>query len=255
MALTVSVRGNIAKAAAQLDTIANKQIPYASKLAVDALAEQVKVEITAALPSIFGHTVPFTRTAIHVQKARSKRDPSATVFVLPLQARYLSLEEFGGTRTPAMNTRKPSRALTMPGVGAEVDANGNLPFRYVGRLFAAARQQRTARTRFDARVAQRQAKAQQSRSGRKLQPLRRPATIQRDSGIVQFKGSGPHGRSVGGLFERVDGHRLRRLIAFEDETHYRPKFGFRDRAGDIVRRNFAAAFDAAIARALQPKGS
>jgi hypothetical protein len=255
LTVRISAHADLSQATAALDAVTRKQIPFASKLVVDALAEQVKAEITAAMPSIFGHTVPFTRTAIRVKKAPSKLDPSATVFVLPLQARYLSLEEFGGTRTPAMNTRKTSRALTMPGVGAELDGNGSLPFRYVGRLFAAARQQRAARTRFDTRVAQRQAKAQQSRGGRKLQSLKRPDPIQRDSGIVQFSGAGPHGRSVGGLFERLDGHRIRRLIAFEGEAHYRPKFGFRDRAGNVVRRNFAATFDAAIARALQPKRS
>ncbi len=214
--ISLNFHADVRKATATLSEAAAKQVPFATAKALTTLAKLAQADIQQALPSIFGHLAPFTRQGIAI-KAATKASLTAQVYVKPLQAQYLGLEEFGGTRTPAMNTRIVSRALTMPGVNARLNDAGSLPRGYVAKLAAMAEAD---------------------------------AGPRKGQTVVKFSGSGPNGKGPGGFFLRLPGHHIRRLISFEASAQYKPKFGFEKRVEAKVRADFAGVFGAAMTQAV-----
>ncbi len=213
--ISLNLHADVRKATAALGEAASKQVPFATAKALTTLAKLAQQDVQQALPRIFGHVAPFTRQGIAIKPA-TKASLTAQVFVKPLQAQYLSLEEFGGTRTPAMNTRIMSRALTMPGVGARM-IGGGLPRGFVKRLAAWAENK---------------------------------TTFADKTSVVKLSGSGPGGKGPGGFFYRLPNHHLRRIVSFEDSAQYKPKFGFEKRIEATVRGNFAAVFGSSMAQAV-----
>jgi len=159
----------------------------------------------------------------------TKETLTAVVAVKGIQAKYLALEETGGTRVPSMNTRKPSaKALVLPGKAIPLDSFGNIPSGLVGRLMQRAKAQQAA-----AHAGKRRRNGQQ------------------DTGLVYMSGSNPNNqRGLGGLFKRMAGHHLMRLIAFEPSESYRPRFGFHDRIAKIVLATFVERLKARFQEAL-----
>lgn len=225
IALTISA--DVTRATMALQAAARTQIPFATAKALTALAKQAQAAEQAALPQVFSHLSPFTRQGIAIEPA-TKGKPQACVYVRDLQAKYLATEEFGGTRTSSLNTRIISRALSMPGVGARLNKAGGLPRGYIKSL--AARAQADKEKRADAQA------------GNRKMP-------KRDGGVFIMSGHGPSG-GPGGIFQRLPGHHLTRLISFESEAHYTAKFGFEPRAIAVVRQNGRAVFDAALKQAF-----
>lgn len=118
-AVTVSLRSEWKAFAAQLDDFQRTQLPYATARALTETARAVQKAVTSELPSIFDRPTPFTMRGLAIKPAR-KADLTAEVFVKDIQARYLKLEETGGTRTP------PKTALVVP-VGIPLNQYGNIP--------------------------------------------------------------------------------------------------------------------------------
>lgn len=104
---------------ASLDSAERMQVPFATAKALTACAQAAKVAVTRSLPTVFDRPTPFTMQAVGIRTA-DKRHLEAWVFIKDRQAKYLELEETGGTRTP------PKTALIMP-KAAPRNAYGNLP--------------------------------------------------------------------------------------------------------------------------------
>ncbi|TPG53308.1 hypothetical protein EAH89_17220 [Roseomonas nepalensis] len=103
-----------------------KQLPFVTALALTTVVKRAQLAEQAALPSVFDKPTPFTARGIAVQPA-TKAEPTAAVFVRPIQAGYLAIEETGGVRKPA------KRAIVMP-VGAAKNVYGNLPRNALSRM-------------------------------------------------------------------------------------------------------------------------
>ena len=217
--VTLDIRG-VARA---LDAVAAKQVPFAASRALNDVTRAARDEVTSDLPSIFDRPVAFTLSAIASSTA-TKSNLTGSVFVKPLQAKYLLPEEIGGLRLPVNNTRKTARALIVPSK-IELDAFGNIPFGAIKSI------------------------VQQADAGRALtvKQLKRKkfydrTRAKRDQGVFYMAGHGPGGKGPGGFFRRLPGRKLLRLISFEPNTSYRPIFNFRARVEKIVTAGFEAAF-------------
>ncbi|MBX6382093.1 MAG: hypothetical protein IRZ07_03830 [Microbispora sp.] len=125
--MQINVSVDIRKATRFLDDAARRQIPFATAKALTATADAARIAVTRSLPQTFDRPTPFTLRAIGI-KAATKRDLTARVFVKDAQAKYLALEETGGTRTPDKGV-----ALVMPKAVAR-NAFGNIPKGMLQRL-------------------------------------------------------------------------------------------------------------------------
>lgn len=204
-----------------------KQVPFAVATALNATAKQAAADANAAIPSVFNRANRFTQMAIGTPALATKANLFATIAIKPLQAQYLGLEIFGGTRTPANNTRMPSQALVLPGSGSAPLASGAV------KRFAAQAQADKAR---------RQAVAAGTRKRGKLTSA--------NAGVFKLSGHGIRPGDVGGFFRRLPNHRVIRLVAFEPTANYRPKFNFNKLVVASVNSTFGANFDRALARAV-----
>ncbi|KQO85932.1 hypothetical protein [Methylobacterium sp. Leaf91] len=101
---------------------------------VNSIAEAARLHVTEALPVHLDRPTPFTMKAIGVKKARpGTRDVEAEVDVLPLQARYLALEIFGGVRK-AGDYATTKLGPLIPGKDSPRNAYGNMSRGYVQRV-------------------------------------------------------------------------------------------------------------------------
>lgn len=97
----ISIRSNIEQVKRNIQ-YTRDQLPFAQAAALTAIAKQVQVEMTADMAKVFTKTGTPTKTtlnAIAIKPAR-KTDLTSAVYVKDVQAKYLVLEETGGTRTP-----------------------------------------------------------------------------------------------------------------------------------------------------------
>jgi hypothetical protein len=85
--------------ARDVDARFKSQIPFASALALTRTTQDVQREETATLPRVFDRPTPFTMNAIAI-KAATKAILTATVYIRPIQAKYLALEIEGGVAMP-----------------------------------------------------------------------------------------------------------------------------------------------------------
>jgi len=115
--MQISMKADIRRAVKKLKS-AKKQIPFATARALTATAWDVQKEEIRQLPMKLDRPTSFTKLAFGVKKA-TKQHLVATVFVKPIQIKYLRFQIRGGTRRPW------GRALAVPW-GQMVDWHGNL---------------------------------------------------------------------------------------------------------------------------------
>jgi hypothetical protein len=123
--MIIIVKSDVWKFRETLSELQRKQLPYAAALAVNQTARIARQTVTNRIPEIFtakGAPTPFTMRALKLDSA-TKRNPAARLFVRPIQAHYLLLEETGGSRS-----RGPGAPLLTP-VDTKLNAYGNIPRR------------------------------------------------------------------------------------------------------------------------------
>jgi hypothetical protein len=125
--IKINVSSDVKRLTAHLRQIEQKHIPFATAVALTNVARHAQASVTTQLPSIFDRPTPFTLRAIASSPAK-KSDLTATVFVRPLQARYLELEETGGERTSATG-----KSLPEP-IAIALNAYGNIPRNKIAQL-------------------------------------------------------------------------------------------------------------------------
>jgi hypothetical protein len=111
-----------------LSDFERRQFPFAAAKALTATAKAAQVDVTRGMSSAFDRPTPFTERSIAVQPAQ-KTLLEAEVFVRPIQARYLGLQEAGGTRRPKR------KALVIP-AGIKLNPFGNIPNQALKRVLA-----------------------------------------------------------------------------------------------------------------------
>ena len=233
---TISIKHDFDRFAATLDRLQREQLPFAVARALTDTARAAQQQVTADLPAIFDRPNPFTMRSLTFIAARKDR-MFAVVTVRDIQAKYLLPEEVGGERTPAMATRRPGRALTEPGPQLNRDQYGGIPIGTVRRLLrqAKAAAERATQQRHAARQA----------AGRGVR-----AVAARDRGVF-YVGPQGHGHlKLGGIYQRLPGHRLTHLIAFASTAHYHARFHFRERVEAACVQAFLPAMERRFAEAI-----
>jgi hypothetical protein len=129
--LRLSIRADVKKLSRELTTLAHRQLPYATKLALDALAAKGQAAERAAMEQELDKPRAFTERGIMVQRAR-KDFPVARIFIADIQARYLAPEILGGKQV-----LNHSRAILKP-FNIKLDRYGNIPKRRLAALKARA---------------------------------------------------------------------------------------------------------------------
>lgn len=124
----LSVRSDIGEMRRLLTDLERRQLPFATARALTLTARDAAGDVTREIGSAFDRPTPFTQRAVAV-KAATKASQEAEVFVRPLQARYLALQERGGVRAPK------KVALVNP-VGVRLNQYGNIPNKALARLKA-----------------------------------------------------------------------------------------------------------------------
>lgn len=127
--ITVSL--DISGLQARLSSIALSQVPFATAMALNDVAEASIPAVQMEMERVFDKPTPFTKRGVAIRRA-SKANPVAEVYLRPIQARYLAKQIQGGVRR---NLRKPGGKLPAP-AGARRNQYGNLTRNAIKRLLA-----------------------------------------------------------------------------------------------------------------------
>jgi hypothetical protein len=119
--ISFSVKADIAGLSRRLDDLARKQLPYATSLALNAVARQAVQAERQAMRSQLDRPSPFTLRGVTMLPAR-KESPTAWVYILPIQAHYLAPSVIGGPQVLVGQ----NRAVLAP-KNVRLDAYGNVP--------------------------------------------------------------------------------------------------------------------------------
>ena len=212
----ISVQSNIREMQRKLGAFANQQLPFATSLALTALAKKVKDAEVKNLSAKLTSPTPFTLRSIGTTAAR-KNAPQATVFVKAAAAAYLAPFEFGGVHK--MNGPK----MLNP-IGASTNAYGNLPKGTLAKLKA----------RKDIFIGIVKTKSGELINGVWQRPYIR-ATKVRGRGVA--RGANRTGK-------------LKLLIRLDSEKQVRQRIGYVALAQRTVALNFNAEMGKALAKAL-----
>lgn len=220
-AIEISVRGEYKKLQKSLDTLAYQQLPFATSLALTAMAKRVQAAEVKAMRETFDNPTPFTLKSIGVQAAR-KGNLQATVYVKDKAAQYLEPYEDGGSHF------LPAKVLLNP-KDINLNSYGNLPRNTVKRLKA----------RKDVFIGTVKTKSGQSISG----------VWQRPARGAQRQG----GRGMKGKVNKIAGQRtgLKLLIRFGDALPVKQRLHYHSRAAKIVQASFNLEMGLSMTRALR----
>lgn len=211
----ISVRINVKAIEKTLSAFARQQIPYATALALTALAKKVQAEETKALSQVFDRPTPFTLKAIGTKAAR-KSNLVASVYVKDIAASYLAPYEFGGMH-------KQNGRATLNPKAVQTNQYGNLPKNLIARL----------KGRSDVFIG-----AIKTKNGGVVNGVwQRPLATAPLAGRKGLRGS-----------NRTD--HLKLLIRFTDAQPVKQHLSYRARAQRVVNANFNAEFNAAMAIAM-----
>lgn len=209
--MIISVASDVNRFRGALDRLGQRELPFASALALNSTARQAQRMVTRELPAIFSAKgrppTPFTMRAIGTTTAR-KTNLRAEIFVKRMQARYLMIEETGGIRIG-----RPGAPVLSP-VDIARNLYGNIPRGMIRRLLAEPEAYFLG-------------------------------MVHGIYGLWERTGTAGAGRHV---LRQARGLRL--LVAFRAEATYRPRFGFQERVRASVDTNFLPALGAGLRRAI-----
>jgi hypothetical protein len=220
--LTLSVEADIKAVARQLDSLARKQLPFATAQALTAVARRVQDTEKKAMPEVFDRPTPFTVNSVAVKGAR-KTNLEAVVFIKDIAAAYLAPYEFGGNHKliGSGKTWLNPKDMTL------LNQYGNFG--------------RAALKRFQGRpdvfIGSVKTKSGESIGG----VWQRPAAVQ------AVKTRSKRGVALRGI--NKTGH-LKLLVRFGDARPVKQHLEFGERAFETVDEVFATEFEAAMARAI-----
>lgn len=124
--MQVKFDSDIKKATRFLDNISKKQIPFATSLALNQTANDVKDKEQQTMQRDLDRPTPGVIKSIRVKRS-SKRKLIAIVFIIPAVSDFLRYQISGGIRPPR------GRTEAVP-VGIRLNIYGNIPGRRTGKL-------------------------------------------------------------------------------------------------------------------------
>ncbi|WP_250865657.1 hypothetical protein [Caballeronia sp. INSB1] len=223
--IRISVQSDLDALTRKLNDFERKQLPFATALALTAVAKSVQAVEKGAIRQVFDRPTPFTVNSVGVKAAR-KNNLEAVVFVKDIAAAYLAPYEFGGTHKLIGS----GKTWLNPKDRALLNQYGNLSKSTLKRLEG----------RPDIFVGSIKTNSGESIGG----------VWQRPTDVKAVKTAGKRGVALRGV--NKSGH-LKLLVRFGDAMPVRQHLNFEMRARVVInagfRREFAAAFAQALATA------
>lgn len=124
--MDASLKHDIDKVTRQLKGLAKNQIPFATSLALNQVAQDSQRRAQRRLRTDIDRPTPFTIRGIKAKRS-NKHNLYAEVFIQDIQAEYLKYAIKGGTRSPK------KRAIVVP-VDLKLNKYGNIPRRKIKTL-------------------------------------------------------------------------------------------------------------------------
>ena len=208
--LSISIASNIKDQVKQVADQHKKQIAFAMVKTINELAKIAQAEEKKGLASFFDNPTPFTVNSVAIKYAK-KGNPTATIYIRPIAARYIAPYEYGGKQYLG---DKPADLVPI-----DITANqyGNLPRNTIKRYL----------NRKDVFL---------GKVGNVYGLWQRP-TVQ-----TNRKGKGAKLANKTG--------KLRLLVAFVDPVNTNKRLNFGARASAIVGRNVKQVFERELAAAI-----
>ena len=118
--LNLSINSNIRDQLRQVNAEHKRQIAFALVKTVNELAKIAQEEEKKGLASFFDNPTPFTVNSVAIKYAK-KGNPTATVYIRPLAARYIAPYEYGGKQFLG------SKPADLVPISVAANQYGNLP--------------------------------------------------------------------------------------------------------------------------------
>lgn len=271
--ITITLKHNIADAVRRLNSLQREQVPFATSLAINTTAKQVKEALQGDIRRIFDRPTRFTQNAVYMRPGK-KSKPDARVFLkddFGTSEHYLTPHVFGKQRRLKAFERKlqargllPKGLFVVPGAACPLDAYGNIGRGFINQVLsylnasemvAGSQSNTTARSR----------KSLERRLGKKLfgvGGLRGVLINYRGKqddvgrkragkgGNVAFRAGLPHP----GIWVRTEfsggGDSIRPLFIYVRQPAYAKRWDFFGHGQRVIAENFDANFRRALARAM-----
>jgi hypothetical protein len=213
----LNIRFNVDDQIRQVSREHKRQIDFALAQTVNKLAKLAQAEEKKGLASFFDTPTPFTVNSVAIKAAR-KGNPTATVYIRPIAAKYLEPYEYGGKQYLGA---KPADLVPINAVSNQY---GNLPRNAIKKYM-------NRKDVFLGKV--------KTSSGVVYGLWQRPASQARRGAK----------RTRGGRLANTTGH-LKLLVSFAEPVNTRKRLNFGQRSQLIVQRNAAVLFRNTLASAI-----
>jgi hypothetical protein len=245
--MVVGVKGDITGILKDMTDAEQKQVPYATALALTRTAQYSKNVLVKEIDAAFDRPTPYTRNALFVKPA-TKADLVAEVRVRDFAGkgnpavRYLLPEVEGGARRPKAfenllirNGIMPAGWFAIPASGAQLDAYGNVPGSLITKILSQLQ-------------ASRDSTANEPATKRTLRNRKQRA------GRYFAVGTNERGALKPGIYERLNSSwhgAIRAVFVFTRKApHYRKRYRFYEIGADAARGRFPTEFRLAMDQAV-----
>ena len=208
--LRISIASDVRSQIRQVRDDHKKQIAFAMAKTVNELAKLAQAEEKKGLASFFDNPTPFTVNSVAIKYAK-KGNPTATIYIRPLAARYIAPYEYGGKQFLG---DKPADLVP---ISVAANQYGNLPRNTIKRYL----------NRKDVFL---------GKVGSVYGVWQRP-TVQKAR------------RGKGNKLSNNTG-KVRLLVAFADPVNTTKRLNFGARASAVVNRNVKQVFERQLAAAI-----
>jgi len=244
--IVVSVKADITAAMRKLREIEQRQVPFATALALTRAAQFAKRTLVEEMRRDFRNPTPFTLNSLRVDAA-TKSDLRSKIYFKDFAgsgtpaSKYLAPEIFGGARSAKGFERSlqrvgilPSGWFAVPADGAPFDQYGNVPAGVLVKILSQLQAFGEQGYSMNETAAQR-AKRRRRPEGRYF------AVLPNDP---------PSNKLKPGIYEKLD-HSLSMIFIFtpKDPT-YRARYPFFQVGEDAARSQFGVEFPKALEQAL-----
>lgn len=216
--LGLSINSNIRDQLRQVNAEHKRQIAFALVKTVNELAKIAQEEEKKGLASFFDNPTPFTVNSVAIKYAK-KGNPTATVYIRPLAARYIAPYEYGGKQFLGA---KPADLVP---ISVASNQYGNLPRNTIKKYL-------NRKDVFLGKVG--------SIYGLWQRPYYRSANA--------AKGQSKKSGKVNKLSNTTG--RLKLLVSFHDPVNTQKRLNFGARANAVVSRNIKSVFERQLAAAI-----
>lgn len=207
--LNLSINSNIRDQLRQVNAEHKRQIAFVLVKTVNELAKIAQEEEKKGLASFFDNPTPFTVNSVAIKYAK-KGNPTATVYIRPLAARYIAPYEYGGKQFLGA---KPADLVP---ISVASNQYGNLPRNTIKKYL-------NRKDVFLGKVGS-------------IYGLWQRPTVQT-------------GKRKGGKAANTTG-KLKLLVSFHDPVNTTKRLNFGARANAVVSRNIKSVFERQLAAAI-----